>query len=244
MWSFVDPDVGWDYTSLFPKTFSLYHWQNIINNTGIGKAIANSYIIAILTTIFSFLLSVPTAYAIGRKNIKFKGFFKIVMLLPLMLPGMVVALFLGRMLLNMGLTQTMTGVIIGHIFLCIPYMIRIMTVSFEAVPQDLVDAAENLGAGRFAKFMEIYFPLITPGIFAGAIFTMIYSLEEFTIAFIIGIPKIQTITTILFSYLGYNLIKTSSSVVSLILVIPNVILLIIVERFIKTEYMGAALGKL
>jgi putative spermidine/putrescine transport system permease protein len=73
---------------------------------------------------------------------------------------------------------------------------------------------------------------------------MIASLEEFTIAFIIGIPKIQTITTLLFKYLGSNIIKTSSSVLSLILIVPNTILLLICEKFIKTEYMGAALGKL
>ena len=244
LWSFVNPDVGWDYSSLFPKSLSLFHWKQILKNSSILSGIGNSYLIAIWTTVLTFVLSVPTAYTIGRKNIKFKGALKIIMMLPLMLPGMAVAIFLGRLLLSLGFSQSLFGIILGHTLLYIPYMLRIMTVSFESVSQDLVDAAENLGAGWFHKLFEVYFPLILPGIFAGFIFVMIGSLEEFTLSFIIGIPKIQTITTLLFKYLGANIIKTSSSVLSLILIVPNTILLLICERFIKTEYMGAALGKL
>ena len=77
-----------------------------------------------------------------------------------------------------------------------------------------------------------------------SVFSFITSLEEFNLAFIIGTPGIQTITTVLYSYLGQNLVKPSSSVVSLILVIPNIILMLIVERYIKTEHLGAALGKM
>jgi putative spermidine/putrescine transport system permease protein len=165
MWSFVDPDIGWDYSSLFPKGFSLYHWKEVLKAPSMLSGIGNSYLIAICTTLCTFLLSVPTAYSIGRKNIKNKGALKIIMMLPLMLPGMAVAIFLGRLLLAFGFSQSLFGIILGHTLLFIPYMLRIMTVSFESVPQDLVDAAENLGAGWFHKFFEVYFPLILPGLF-------------------------------------------------------------------------------
>jgi putative spermidine/putrescine transport system permease protein len=123
-------------------------------------------------------------------------------------------------------------------------MMRILVINFEAAPQDLVDAASNMGAGAAVRFFEVYLPMILPGLVAGSIFTFINSMEEFNLTFIIGLPTVKTIPTVLFSYLGEGFTRTRASVVSLILLIPNLLLLMITERFIKTEYMSAALGKM
>lgn len=244
LWSLVDPDHPWSYPQTFPEALSTYHWVHIFKYTAIGEAIFNSFLIAFATTLLSFLLSLPTAYALGRRNLRGRETLKIGMLLPIVFPGMALALFLGRVFITMGLSQSYVGVIMAHTIIAMPFMMRILTVSFESIPQEIIDAAENLGAGGWVKFSEIYFPMILPGFLAGSIFTFIASMEEFNLTFIIGAPDIQTIPTVLFSYLGANFLRTSASVVSLILVIPNIILLIITERFIKTEYLGAALGKM
>ena len=244
LWSFVNPDYPWSYPQPLPTNLSWYHWNYIFTYTNILGAIKNSFFIAAATICTSATLALPTAYAIGRRPIKGKEFYKILMLFPVAFPGMAMALFLGRMLFMWGFSGTYIGVIIGHTLISLPYMLRIMTVNFEGLPQELVDAAHNLGAKGFQTFLEVYLPMVLPGLLAGAIFVFITSMEEFTLTFIIGAPNISTIPTILYSYLGYNFTRTSASVVSLILVIPNIILLIITERFVKTEYMGAALGKM
>ena len=244
LWSLVDPQTGWSYKNLLPPGLSLFHWRYIFLNTSIVQSIGTSFFIATITTVISFFLSLPTAYAVGQKNLKGKDFLKLVMLLPMLLPGMAIAVFLGRILNLMGFSENIFGVMIGHIFLAMPYMLRLLTVSFESVPADLIFAAKNLGASRFHTFMEVYIPLIAPGISAGALFAFVTSIEEFNIAFIVGTPAIQTITTVLYSYLGRNFQLSASSVVSLILIVPNLVLLLIAERFIKTEHLGAALGKL
>lgn len=244
LWSLVDPEHPWSYPQTFPEALSTYHWVHIFKYTAIGEAIANSFFIAFATTILSFLLSLPTAYALGRRNLRGRETLKIGMLLPIVFPGMALALFLGRVFITLGLSQTYIGVIMAHTIIAMPFMMRILTVSFESIPQEIIDAAENLGAGPWVKLKEVYFPMILPGFLAGSIFSFIASMEEFNLTFIIGAPEIQTIPTVLFSYLGANFLRTSASVVSLILVIPNIILLIITERFIKTEYLGAALGKM
>ena len=244
LWSLVDPEHPWSYPQTFPEALSTYHWVHIFKYTAIGEAIVNSFFIAFATTILSFLLSLPTAYALGRRNLRGRETLKIGMLLPIVFPGMALALFLGRVFITLGLSQTYVGVIMAHTIIAMPFMMRILTVSFESIPQEIIDAAENLGAGPWVKLKEVYFPMILPGFLAGSIFSFIASMEEFNLTFIIGAPEIQTIPTVLFSYLGANFLRTSASVVSLILVIPNIILLIITERFIKTEYLGAALGKM
>ena len=244
LWSAVNPDYPWSYPQPFPQNINFYHWGYVFQYTGILKAMKNSFIVAGATILATFLLALPTAYAIGRSSIKGKELFKLIMLFPIAFPGMSLALFLGRLLFMQGFSGTYTGIIIAHTLIGLPYMLRILTVSFETMPQELIDAAKNLGAKRFTTFMEIYLPMIMPGLIAGAIFVFTQSMEEFTMSFIIGAPNIHTIPTILYSYLGYNFLRTTASVVSLILVIPNITLLFITERTVKMEYMGAALGKM
>ncbi|MBU2531989.1 MAG: ABC transporter permease subunit [Alphaproteobacteria bacterium] len=244
LWSFVDPSHSWSYPDTFPSALSFHNWSSVFRVTNVLGAIQVSFSVAPLATLLAFLLSLPTAYLLGRYTFPGKETVKILILLPIMLPGMVIALFLSPLFSMLGLAQTYAGLVIGHAFLGIPYMLRILTVSFEAVPQDVIDAAENLGASRWTLFAEVFIPLIMPGLFAAAIFTFITSLEEFNLSFVIGLPNYQTIPTILYGFLGRHFIRTDASVVSAILMLPNIVLLFAAERFLKTEYLASAFGKM
>jgi putative spermidine/putrescine transport system permease protein len=244
LWSLVNPVHPWTYPDIFPQHIGLFQWERIFKYTDIIGAIKNSVIIAVSTTLLCILISIPTAYAIGRRDIRFKSTLKIIMLLPMLFPGMALALFLGRFFYMNGFSQRYIGVILAHTLVCLSFMLRILTASFESMPQDIIDAASNLGANGWIKLIELYIPMIMPGIVAGSIFTFIGSMQEFNLAFIIGAPSIQTITTILYSYLGANFLRTSASVITFVLLVPNLVLLLITERFVKMEHLGAALGKM
>lgn len=244
MWSLVNPKDAWSYPNLIPPSFSLDQWRYVFNYTNIARALKTSYTIAPLAVILSFLLSLPTSYVLGRKNIPGKKIFMLVVLLPMIMPGMVVALFLSRVFNLMGLSQTFFGLVLAHTLMSMPYMIRVMTTSFASIPQDVIDAAENLGAGTFVKIKDIFLPMIRPGLIAGMIFAFTTSIEEFNLTFIIGTPTYETIPTILYSFMGYNFIRTNAAVVSLLMMTPNIIMLFIVERFLKSDYLSASLGKM
>lgn len=244
LWSLVNPDYPWSFDQVLPSHISLFQWQYVFEHTSILTSIANSFALAFASTLVSIILALPTAYALGRTTIKGRESFKIIMMLPMVFPKMALALVLGRFLFSIGLSGTYTGVVIAHTLIGVPYMLRILTVSFESVPQDMLDAAANLGAGKFTRLLKVYIPMIMPGLIAGAIFTFINSMEEFNLTFIIGAPNITTIPTVLYTYLGEHFLRTRASVVSLIMLIPNLLLLMFTEKQLKTEYMGAALGKM
>jgi len=244
MWSIVDPKNPWSYPNIIPPGFSVEPWKYVFNYTNIGRALRTSYSVAPLAVLLSFILSLPTSYILGRKNIPGKKIFMLVVLLPIVMPGMVVALFLSRVFTSFGLSQTFFGLVLAHTLMSMPYMIRVMTTSFAAIPQDVIDAAENLGANTFVKIKDIFLPMIRPGLLAGMIFTFTTSIEEFNLTFIIGTPTFETIPTILYSFMGYNFIRTNASVVALLMMTPNIIMLFIVERFLKSDYLAASLGKM
>lgn len=243
LWSLVDPEHPWSFPQLFPEKLSWAQWAYVFKYTNIVRALKASYSIAPLAVLLSFVLSLPTAYVLGRKNIPGKKIFMLVVLLPIIMPGMVVALFLSRVFAAFHLTQSFFGLVLAHSLMGIPYMIRVLTTSFEAIPQDIIDAAENLGANTFVKIKDIFLPMVRPGLLAGMVFAFTTSIEEFNLTFVIGTPTFETIPTILYSFLGYNFIRTNASVVALIMMTPNIILLFIVERILKADYLSASLGK-
>jgi len=244
LWSLVNPDYPWSFPSMFPEKLSWAQWKYVFKYTNIIRALETSYAIAPCAVVLSFILSLPTAYVLGRKKIPGKKFFMMIVLLPIIMPGMVVALFLSRVFQSFGLAQSFFGLVLAHTLMGLPYMIRVLTTSFEAIPQDVIDAAENLGAGTFAKIRDILLPMVRPGLLAGMVFAFTTSIEEFNLTFIIGTPTFETIPTILYSFLGYNFIRTNASVVALIMMIPNIVMLFAVERILKSEYLSASLGKL
>jgi len=242
MWSLVNPDDPWSPPAVLPPSLSLAQWEYVFTYSEIVKAVATSFLLAPIVTILSFVLALPTAYAIGRFDFPGKEALRVLILLPIVMPA--IAMFLSRVFYGIGLSQTFLGLVIGHTLLSMPYMLRILATAFEAIPQDVIDAARNLGAGRLALVRHVLIPMVLPGLFAGAVFTFITSLEEFNLTFVIGTPTFQTIPTVLFDYLGYHFVRTNAAVVSIILMVPSVALLFIAERFLKTEYLSSAFGKL
>ncbi len=244
MWSLVDPANPWSFPDILPQSFSFEPWKFVFRYTNIVRALRTSYTVAPLAVLLSFVLSLPTAYVLGRKRVPGRKFFMLIVLLPIIMPGMVVALFLSRVFAGIGLSQTFFGLVLAHTLMGMPYMVRVLTTSFASIPQDVIDAAENLGAGTWVKIREIFLPMIRPGLLAGMIFAFVTSIEEFNLTFVIGTPTYETIPTILFSFMGYNFIRTNASVVALIMMAPNIVMLFIVERFLKSDYLAASLGKM
>jgi len=244
LWSFLDPDVGWSYPQILPKSFSLDQWKYVFKYSDVPKALITSLLAAPITTIVCIILSLPTAYVLGRKNFRGRNLVNLLVILPIIMPSIVVAMSLGKIMNSLYLSQTFIGIIVAHTLAGLPYMIRMLSTAFGSIPQDVIDCAYDLGANSFQVTKEIFIPLIMPGIFAGSIFTLKCSLQEFMLTFIIATPTFQTIPTLLYMYLGYEMRKSQASVVSIILLVPSIIILAITEKFLKGEYLSAGFGKI
>ena len=86
-------------------------------------------------------------------------------------------------------------------------------------------------------------PMLKPSFLASIIFCLVKSIEEFAIAFVIGSPDFITVPTILYSFLGYPFIRPNAAVVSIILLVPNIILMMIIEKLLKGNYLSQSTGK-
>ncbi len=235
LWSLVDPDHPWEYPDVFPPVLSFGRWSEMWETTTLPDAILNSYQLAPMAGLVAVILALPTAYAFGRMEFPGKQLAQTLALLPIVLPGFVIAIFFASVLLQLNIFNRYLSILVGHVVLFLPFAIRILTVSYEQISQEVVDAARDAGAGVLSRLRSIYLPLMMPGLVASFIVVFILSIEEFALAFVLGAPRFVTIPTILYSFLGgYQFIRPNAAVVSMVLVIPNVIVLLFLERLLRS----------
>lgn len=243
LWSLVSPKYPWSYPEILPQVLSFERWQQVWLQTSLSDALINSYMIAPTVAILSLLLSMPTAYAFGRMTFRGKPLAEMLTLIPLVMPGMIIGIFFSAILINLDINSPFVSIVIGHTVLTLPYSIRIMSAGFKSIPQDLIDASRDLRASYWGTFCHAYLPMLKPSFLAALIFCLVRSLEEFSISYVIGAPDFITVPTILYSFLGYSFVRPDAAVVSMILVIPNVILMIIIEKLLKGNYLSQSTGK-
>ncbi|HVO03671.1 MAG TPA: ABC transporter permease [Candidatus Cybelea sp.] len=244
LWSLVDPAVGWFPPHVLPASLSLANWQALFAVPELSQAFVTSFTVAVLVTALSLALGFPTSYALARRNLKHRRLIELLVLLPLTLPSVVLATGLGSVFIRLGLSQTLLGVVLAQCIVVMPFTIRILTATLSGVPQDLIDAARNLGAAPSAVARKVLLPMVLPGLFAGALLAFVGSLEEFLLSFVVGMPKIQTLPMLLWAYLGgRSSIQTYAAVVSLVLLIPTLAMLFMAERVLKQEHLAAGFGK-
>ena len=243
LWSLVDPEYTWSYPDIFPKRLSFRRWPLLWETTMLKQSMINSYTLGIAVTFTTLALAWPTAYAFGRTEFPGKKIAETLVLLPMILPGFVVAILFSSLLISLGIYSRFLGILIGHCVILLPYAIRILAVSFSLVRQDLIDAARDQGARALGVFRHAYLPTLKPGIIAALIIVLIRSVQEFAPAFVIGSPDFTTVPTILFSYLGYSFIRPNAAVISLVPAVPNILLMIILERWLQDANPAAMVGK-
>lgn len=242
VWSIAD---GWPPPHLLPQNYTASRWVGILGDDGLLRASLNSIVIALVVTLATALISLPTAWAMARFPFRLKRAVEIFILAPLIIPGIVVAIGIGQLFLILGLAYSVAGVILVQIVGTLPLMIRLMTAAIETIPDDLLHAARSLSAGTIGVVRHIVLPLAVPGLLAGGLMSFVGSFEEFDKSFIVGAPAVETLPIKLYTYLDPQSIELPlAAIVSFLLLLPALIVFIIAGRVLRDDLMAAGMGKI
>lgn len=189
--------------------FTLYNYVDLLQPTYL-EIYANSFLLALLTTIVCILLGYPFAYSMARANKKKKALMMVMLMIPfwtnslIRLNGWKTILgktgLINSLLVNLGLLEqpveilyTRGAVILGMVYILFPYMVLPLFASIDKLDLSLLEASADLGANRVKTFLHVAFPLTSPGIFSGTILVFIPSLGYFFVSDIMGGGKSQLI---------------------------------------------------
>jgi putative spermidine/putrescine transport system permease protein len=149
-------------------------------------ATANSFIIALGSMALTMLVSVPAAFGYVRYRFRGKSTMNLIIMLPLIVPGVVSALGYYGLFARIHLVGTHLGMIIAHSVLSIPVVFLVVAASLKGFDRNLERAAYNAGAGPLRTFLWVTLPVLRPGILVGALFAFLHSFNEAVVAIFIA----------------------------------------------------------
>lgn len=235
LWSFAE---RWYAPHQLPVSWGLRFWEIVFRPTGDAMAsLATSVTIALATVVVALGLSVPAGYALARLRLPWRTAIMVLFLLPQAFPSVAIYINVARIFYSLGLAGTTTGVVLVHATHGLVYSVWIAAAAFAAVDRDLELAARNLGAGHLTAFVTVTLPLALPGLMASAIFVFLESLDEFTGTFFVGVPQVTTLPLLLYSAgMGGN--YQIASITALILLVPSILFMLFVERFLRADVLA------
>ncbi|RVT71227.1 carbohydrate ABC transporter permease [Agrobacterium tumefaciens] len=173
---------------MWPSHATLDHYRFVIENSALPTFFKNSVIVAGSTAIAVTILSSLSGYALSRFRFKGKYWIVALMLITQMFPLVMLVAPIFKMLSPLGLTNSLTGLVIVYTAFNVPFATFLMQSFFDGIPKDLEEAAMIDGASRFTAFRQIILPLTLPGIAAtlGFVFTAAWSELLFALMLISG----------------------------------------------------------
>ncbi len=240
--------------------FSFYWLSTIIKEPVLLKSLINSFVLAISTTVISIIISLPMAIASSKYNFRFKTLYNALMLAPLILPPFVGAMSVKRFLAQYGILNRFlieTGIIeygqaydwlgagfsavvllqVLHLF---PIMYLNLSSALANMDPAMVEASNNLGAGRWRTLLKVVIPLLSPGIFAGSSLVFIWSFTDIGTPLIFNYNDLAPIK--IFTELKMANIDGSAYGFVIILLVVS-LLLYITSKFMVKKTVASESGK-
>lgn len=238
IWSFAR---GWRFPDLLPQQWSGQAWGYALSErSGVLESLGVTVLIAVLATALSILVGVPAGRALGLYRFRGKGLVEILILAPVIVPGLAVALGLHSVFIHLGLTNTLAGVVLVHLVPTLPYMTLVMAGIFANYDPAFEAQARSLGASAFQTFRHVTLPAILPGILVGGLFAFLVSWSQYVLTLLIGGGRVITLPLLLFNFAsaGRNDI---TGAIGVIYILPGLLILLFTARHL-TGANGAVGG--
>ncbi|MCA0270720.1 MAG: carbohydrate ABC transporter permease [Proteobacteria bacterium] len=167
--------------SLIPETFTADAYRRGWNGLSVsfGWMFLNSLVISVLAVVGNLISCSMAAYAFTRLQFKGRKFWFALMLGTMMLPQHAVLIPQYLMFLNFGWVNTILPLVVPKFLAIDAFFIFLMVQFFRGIPRELDEAALMDGAGPLRIFFRIILPLSTPVLATAAVFSFIWTWDDF-----------------------------------------------------------------
>ncbi|MCA9881149.1 MAG: carbohydrate ABC transporter permease [Thermomicrobiales bacterium] len=225
---------------IFTPTFSNYF--DIFQQYPFSSYLRNSVLVASLNTLIALIIGVPAAYALARFRFRGDNHVQFWILSQRMMPAIAAIIPLFILFRRFGLTNSIFGLILIYLTSSLPFIVFMLTRFFEEIPRELEEASLVEGSSWYGAMTKIAIPLARPGIAATAIFTFIFSWNEFLFALILtSTERAQTMPVAVTLFIRETGIEWGyMTAVAVIMMIPTALLTLAAQRhLVQGLTMGA-----
>lgn len=191
----------------------------------LGIATLNSFIVCVVTLVLSMIIGSMAAFGIARLRWKGSHLALIYFLTGMMIPVHCVLIPLFTRFAKIGLSNTLTGLVLPYLTFALPITIFIMVGFFESMPNELIESACIDGASIYQIFFKVCLPLGKTGLFVTGLMTFIGNWNELLLAMVfISDDMKKTLPVSLSKFVGpYNTNYSQMFAAIIIAIIPTII---------------------
>ena len=155
-----------------------------LDGEGIKRPFLNSAIVSVGTIILTIIVCTFGAYALTILNTPFRNFIFMLMILPILIPGISLIIPLYKLMREIGLTDSHLGLIFLHTTAMLPLGIFMMRNAFNSIPKSLREVAMLEGSSELNIIIKVMLPLAVPGLLTVMVFAMYISWNDYILAFL------------------------------------------------------------
>lgn len=208
-----------------PVGFSWQWYENFFSNPDWTTSFSNSLIVALIVAVMATVIGTLAAFGVSRATARTGGLLRALLITPMVVPGVVLAIGIYAVYLDAHLVGTVTGFVLAHTMLAIPFVLIAVQASLEVFDRRLETAASSLGAGRLTVFRTVTLPLILPGVLSGALFAFITSFDEIIVALFITSPYLKTLPVQIYTSITRDADPTVAAVGTLLFIATSLIII-------------------
>lgn len=227
---------------VFPPTeYSTRWYTRFLTDPAWVNDTYHSLIIALASALIATIIGTCAALGARLMPKTVRAAISVVVLIPLMVPGVFLAIADYFTFLELGIVGTYQGFIVANVVLALPLVYVPVSASLENFDRRLELAASSLGANRWTTFRSVTLPLIVPGLLAGAAFALVSAWDEVLIALFISSPGLSTLPVRLYVSVANSTDPTLAAVSSLtILVVALIVGAVALRRLAQLRSTRAA----
>jgi spermidine/putrescine transport system permease protein len=217
--------------------FTLHWYQVLLNDEEMLIAAGNSLFIALVSSLAATVLGTMAGIAIHRYDFKLLNFMVLTpVAMPEILLGVSLLLFFIQVL---NLTLGMLSIVLAHITFSIGFVAIVVRVALAALDESIFEAARDLGASPWQTFRYVTFPLILPGVIAGAMMAFTLSIDDFVITFFTAGVGVQTLPLRIYSMIKIA-VTPEVNAISTLLMLLTLTMVLLASRFAPDVLKGKA----
>jgi putative spermidine/putrescine transport system permease protein len=231
------------YVAFPPQGFSLKWYAQLLERKDFFASFKESLVIGVAATLGAVGLGVPAAIGLSRGPFRGRAFLKAFVMSPLILPTVITGIALLQFYRTLDTDLPLLQIVIGHIVITVPYIVRTVGAGLQLLPANIEEAAESLGAGPIRTLVKVTLPSIAPSVLVGTIFVFIISFDQVTISIFLSSADAMPLPIRIYSYIEFA-IDPMVAAVSTVLILFSYLLVVVLEKaFGLDQVFGGGTGR-
>ena len=227
-------------TPWFPVSPTLEGYAEALSDQ--GRNLVTSLVVSVGTVVLSLLIAAPAAYGLAQFRIRWATGVLFGVLITQMIPGIVVANALYGKFSDLGLLNSIPGLILADSTAGVPFAIIVMRAFMGSIPASIIEAARVDGAGQLRAFLSIVLPISRNALITAGLFTFLFAWGDFLFALTLTTTEdVRPVTLGLYQYIGTHVSDWSPVMATAVLSsVPAIILLLVAQRYVAAGVTGGA----